>query len=100
MQPLISDMVQEDPRNRPTMDSVVSRFEEIRANLSWSTLRRDLFQMMRIPVKGDTDLSDIFLGLLDISSGVNVRFPLVHYNEISESILLPNMNSTPRFPYR
>ena len=29
IQPLITDMVQEDPAKRPTMDEVVTRFAEI-----------------------------------------------------------------------
>jgi hypothetical protein len=37
--PLIADMVQDDPGKRPTMDEVVSRFVEIRQNLSDRKLR-------------------------------------------------------------
>ncbi|KAH7889023.1 hypothetical protein F5I97DRAFT_1935400 [Phlebopus sp. FC_14] len=39
MKPLISDMVQNDPSKRPTMDEVVQRFESIRAGLSRWKLR-------------------------------------------------------------
>lgn len=39
MRPLISDMVQEDPSKRPTMDEVVIRFETIRKSLSTTKLR-------------------------------------------------------------
>jgi len=39
MQPLIVDMVQEDPKTRPNMDEVVSRFAEIRNKLSTWKLR-------------------------------------------------------------
>ncbi|KAH9162946.1 hypothetical protein EDB89DRAFT_2023475 [Lactarius sanguifluus] len=34
MQPLISDMIQEDPAKRPNMDEIVARFSEIRNKLS------------------------------------------------------------------
>ncbi|TFK74307.1 hypothetical protein BDN72DRAFT_955922 [Pluteus cervinus] len=39
LQPLISDMVQDDPAKRPTMDDVVVRFEEIYKGLSSWKLR-------------------------------------------------------------
>ncbi|KAF8263951.1 hypothetical protein EI94DRAFT_1739586 [Lactarius quietus] len=39
MQPLIVDMVQEDPKKRPNMDEVISRFAEIRNKLSTWKLR-------------------------------------------------------------
>jgi serine/threonine protein kinase len=39
MQPLIVDMVQEDPTKRPNMDEVVTRFAEIRKRLSSWKLR-------------------------------------------------------------
>ena len=39
MQPLIDDMVQEDPTKRPNMDEVVARFAEIRSKLSTWKLR-------------------------------------------------------------
>ncbi|KAH9033889.1 kinase-like domain-containing protein [Lactarius pseudohatsudake] len=39
MQPLIADMVQEDPTKRPNMDEVVTRFPEIRNKLSTWKLR-------------------------------------------------------------
>ncbi|KAF8263954.1 kinase-like domain-containing protein [Lactarius quietus] len=39
MQPLITDMVQEDPTKRPNMDEVVTRFAEIRNKLSTWKLR-------------------------------------------------------------
>lgn len=39
MQTLIDDMVQIDPSERPTMDEVVERFEEIRKSLTMSKLR-------------------------------------------------------------
>jgi len=41
MWPLVTDMVQEDPSKRPTMDEVVSRFEKIRGELrSWKLRSR------------------------------------------------------------
>jgi hypothetical protein len=39
IEPLIADMVQEDPGKRPNMDEVVSRFSEIRSKLSTWKLR-------------------------------------------------------------
>lgn len=39
MEPLVKDMVQADPKQRPTMDEVVKRFSEIRRRLSWWKLR-------------------------------------------------------------
>ncbi|KIJ18440.1 hypothetical protein PAXINDRAFT_167041 [Paxillus involutus ATCC 200175] len=41
IQPLIADMVQQDPSKRPTMDEVVKRFDTIRAGLrSWKLRSR------------------------------------------------------------
>lgn len=39
LEPLISDMVKEDPGKRPNMDEVVSRYSEIRSKLSTWKLR-------------------------------------------------------------
>jgi hypothetical protein len=39
MEALIADMVQEDPKKRPTMDEVVNRFAEIKSRLSTWKLR-------------------------------------------------------------
>lgn len=39
MRPLITDMVQNDPSKRPSMDEVVQRFAAIRAGLSTWKLR-------------------------------------------------------------
>ena len=39
MEPLVTDMVQNDPMKRPTMDEVVTRFSEIRGKLSTWKLR-------------------------------------------------------------
>jgi hypothetical protein len=39
IEPLIADMVQEDPTKRPTMDEVVTRFAEIKGKLSTWKLR-------------------------------------------------------------
>ena len=39
MEPLVTDMVQEDPESRPNMDEVVSRFSEIKNKLSIWKLR-------------------------------------------------------------
>ena len=39
MQPLVDDMVQDDPTKRPKVDEVVSRFLEIKGKLSTWKLR-------------------------------------------------------------
>lgn len=39
MEPLVADMVLEDPSKRPKIDEVVRRFELIRKSLSWFKLR-------------------------------------------------------------
>ena len=39
LKPLVDDMVQDDPKKRPTMDEVVARFETIKAGLSSWKLR-------------------------------------------------------------
>lgn len=39
METLITDMTQDDPTKRPTMDVVMARFDEIRGSLSMWTLR-------------------------------------------------------------
>ena len=39
MEPLVTDMVQNDSTKRPTMDEVVTRFSEIRGKLSAWKLR-------------------------------------------------------------
>jgi hypothetical protein len=39
MQPLISDMVQDDPAKRPTIDEVVDRFADMRKKLGAFKLR-------------------------------------------------------------
>jgi hypothetical protein len=39
IEPLVADMVQDDPAKRPNMDEVVAEFEVIRRGLSTSTLR-------------------------------------------------------------
>lgn len=42
MDPLIADMVQDDPTKRPTMDEVVSRFDKTMKSLSYFRLRSRL----------------------------------------------------------
>jgi len=39
LEPLIKDMVQDDPAERPDMNEVMRRFEDIRKGLSFSQLR-------------------------------------------------------------
>ena len=42
MQPLVDDMVQDEPEKRPTIDEVIARFDEIRASLQARKLRSRL----------------------------------------------------------
>lgn len=49
MQPLVADMVQDDPTKRPTMDEVVERFNEILSSLGWRTLRSRYTPMYEWP---------------------------------------------------
>ncbi|OCH83827.1 hypothetical protein OBBRIDRAFT_840177 [Obba rivulosa] len=42
MQPLVADMVRKDPTQRPTINEVAARFDELRANLSSQVLRSRL----------------------------------------------------------
>lgn len=51
MLPLVSDMVQDDPTKRPTIDEVVARFNRLCRSLSWWTLRAR-------PAPNDEKLSD------------------------------------------
>lgn len=53
MKPLVAEMIQPDPAKRPTMDQVVSRFDDIRRGLSSRKLRsrvvdvdEDLFELV------------------------------------------------------
>ncbi|KDQ55733.1 hypothetical protein JAAARDRAFT_133274 [Jaapia argillacea MUCL 33604] len=57
MKPLINDMIQADPEKRPTMDQVMSRFDETRKSLSESKLRS------RVVQRGEKPLPKIFFGL-------------------------------------
>ncbi|KAF8889082.1 kinase-like domain-containing protein [Infundibulicybe gibba] len=52
MEPLIADMVQDDPAKRPTMDEVVSRFADIRNDLSSWKLRSRFARRDENPVSG------------------------------------------------
>ncbi len=47
MQPLVSDMVQDDPEKRPTIDEVVGRFDILMGSLSTWRLRS------RLPMRGE-----------------------------------------------
>lgn len=51
MAPLIADMMQEDPRKRPTVDENVDRFQQLRLSLSGWTLQSHLASV-------DENLSD------------------------------------------
>ena len=52
MNVLIADMVQEDPKKRPTMDEVVARFSEIKNKLSvWKLRSRLIHKKEILPVK-------------------------------------------------
>ncbi|KAH8988767.1 kinase-like domain-containing protein [Lactarius hatsudake] len=48
MEPLIVDMVQEDPKKRPSMDEVVTHFAEIRSKLSTWKLRSRMARNIEI----------------------------------------------------
>ena len=39
MKPLVKEMVQDDPSQRPTIHQVVERFSRLRKSLPWWTLR-------------------------------------------------------------
>ncbi|TFK37971.1 kinase-like domain-containing protein, partial [Crucibulum laeve] len=52
MDPLIADMTREDPKDRPTMEQVVKRFEEIRGQLSGWKLRSRLVDADESPISG------------------------------------------------
>lgn len=54
MQPLVADMVQDDPDKRPTIDEVVERFDNIRASLSAWKLRS------RIVHRKDSNIAGFF----------------------------------------
>ena len=56
MQPLIDDMVHQDPSKRPTMDEVVERFHAIQFNLSSWKLRS------RVVDKEESLLDGVFRG--------------------------------------
>jgi hypothetical protein len=56
MEPLISDMVANDPDKRPSMDQVVDRFDEIRRSLSKAKLRS------RIANKNEPGIVAVFRG--------------------------------------
>ncbi|KAH7920628.1 hypothetical protein BV22DRAFT_1097836 [Leucogyrophana mollusca] len=56
MEPLITDMVRDDPNKRPTMDEVVSRFDEIRKGLGNWKLRS------RVVDKEEGAVSGLFRG--------------------------------------
>ncbi|TFK64548.1 hypothetical protein BDN72DRAFT_802049 [Pluteus cervinus] len=58
MQPLVKDMVHEDPTKRPTMDEVIQRFHEILRNLSSWRLRSRL-----IPFREPTYKARVRTGL-------------------------------------
>ena len=50
MKPLIKDMTQMDPSQRPTIDQAVERFEKLRASLSAWTLRSMFVYRYEFPV--------------------------------------------------
>ncbi|TFK53488.1 kinase-like protein [Heliocybe sulcata] len=54
IEPLVSDMVQNDPSSRPTMDEVVTRFEAIRKSLSSWKLRS------RIAERDEVELLELY----------------------------------------
>ena len=48
MEPLVADMVQDDPTKRPKMDEVVPRFREIKGELSSCKLRSRIVRRKEI----------------------------------------------------
>jgi hypothetical protein len=50
MQPLVADMVQDDPNQRPTIDEVVARFEKIRQGISSWKLRSRVVKSRDSPI--------------------------------------------------
>lgn len=57
MKPLVADMTHEDPTKRPTMDEVVTRFEQIQKGLSPWKLRS------RVVKKSDSYIGGFFRGI-------------------------------------
>ena len=52
MRPLLTDMTQDDPKKRPTMEEVVTRFTDITKNLSSRKLRSRIAPTGERSVKG------------------------------------------------
>lgn len=52
MHPLLADMTQDDPKKRPTMEEVVTRFTDITKKLSGRKLRSRIAPTGERPVKG------------------------------------------------
>ena len=50
LEPLIADMVQDDPAARPTMEEVVARFDDIQAKLKYWKLRERLVRKGESPL--------------------------------------------------
>ena len=50
MKPLIKDMTQTNPNQRPTIDQAVERFEKLRASLSAWTLRSQFVYRYEFPI--------------------------------------------------
>lgn len=59
MIPLMNEMVQDDPSKRPTIDDVVTRFEEIRRSLGWWKLRSRIVLKAEDEVFGVRTLRDV-----------------------------------------
>lgn len=57
MRGLVDDMVQDNPTSRPTIDTVVERFEKIQGGLSSWKLRS------RVPKKNENGIAGFFRGL-------------------------------------
>ena len=52
MEPLVADMVQDDPAKRPNMDEVMAEFHILRQGLSTSKLRSRLAERDENPILG------------------------------------------------
>lgn len=78
MQPLVRDMVQDDPAKRPTMDDVLSRFEKLVSSLSPWTLGS------RIASKDEFILTTVARGLphvgRQVGSALRQQLPFMRRN--------------------
>jgi hypothetical protein len=61
MEPLITDMTQDDPQKRPTAQEVVSRFEGIKRSLSfWKLRSRVVHRKEILPMRVLRSVRDLY----------------------------------------